>query len=91
MENGEHTSMLRAVAELDDQWLQHAERSAFIGEAYSRLLTDHPHLPAEVIQGGEHEIRQLRLQCQQIGKQIVKVKRLIQNATDSRDPPKERG
>jgi len=91
MENGEHTSMLRAVAELDDQWLQNTERSAFVGEAYTRLLTDHPHLPAEVIQGGEHEIRQLRLQCQQIGKQIVKVKRLIQNATNSRDPPKERG
>jgi poly(3-hydroxyalkanoate) synthetase len=63
-------TLVKAVTLLDDQWLIFAERSAFMGEAYARLLSGHPHLPKEVTHGGEHMVRQLRQEAQQIGKQL---------------------
>ncbi len=80
---------LRAMAELDDQWLLFAERSAFIGEAYARLLADHPNIPREIIEGGEKEIRQLRKQSQEIGKQLVNARELLQTAMSSTHQPKD--
>jgi len=80
MESSKPSAALRAIAELDDQWLNHTEHSAFIGEAYARLLADHPNLPTEVIQGGEQAIRQLRQQSQEIGEQLIELRQLVANA-----------
>jgi len=77
---------LQAIAELDDQWVIFSDQSAFIGEAYARLLADHPNLPKEVIQGGEYAIRQLRQQSQYIGKQLTHARQLVQDV--ARKPTK---
>lgn len=68
---------LQAMAELDDQWVTFAERNAFVGEAYARLLADHPNVAAEVIQGAERQIMQLRKQHRQYGQQLVALRHQI--------------
>lgn len=75
-------TLLKAVTLLDDQWLIFAERSAFANEAYTRLLSDHPNLPKEVTQGGEHLARQLRQEVQQIGKQLADIHQRIGECRD---------
>jgi hypothetical protein len=80
-------SPLQIIAELDDQWVIFSDQSAFIGEAYARLLADHPNLPKEVIQGGEYTIRQLRQQSQHIGTQLIQARQLLQDVTPTPTKP----
>ncbi len=67
----------RSLTSLDDEWLRLSEETAFAGEAICRLLADHPNVAAEVIQGAERLIMELRKQHHQYGQQLVALRRQI--------------
>ena len=77
MRNADKTRLLQVSAELDDQWLLYSEHSAFVGEAYARLLSDHPSIPKAVIQGADYEVRLLRQKSQLITEKLDLLRKLI--------------
>lgn len=60
----------KGLTRLDDEWLRLTEHSAFVCEAYTRLLADHPNIDSEVIQGAESQARQLTRQWRSFGHKL---------------------
>lgn len=76
--------LIRALTQLDDQWLAFTESCAFTCEAMNRLLQDHPHLTTSVVQGAERQTTALRKDAERIGLALEHVRQLIhsdQNAS----------
>lgn len=66
-----------ALVELDDELVAFVEGCAFLCEAQARLLSDHPNLPEEAIQGAERQVQKLRRQGKETSQRMANIHHLL--------------